>query len=135
MLAFVRTSIHPRLVKKYSQAFGAVAHGHHDAYQQIALFLSHPTRPHTEYNTITEFLDHEHLTTYFQVGPGYMKYPGVDYGGHHHHEAYDWRKDPLVNKDIEENVMGTANSIINFKNEDKHTLHNILFPLKEEMNG
>lgn len=35
-----------------------------------------------------------------------MKYPGVDYSGHHHHEAYDWRKDPKVNKDIEENVMG-----------------------------
>ena len=35
-----------------------------------------------------------------------MKYPGVDYSGHHHHETYDWRKDPKVNKDIEENVMG-----------------------------
>lgn len=33
-----------------------------------------------------------------------MKYPGVDYSGHHHHEPYDWRKDPKVNKDIEEDT-------------------------------
>lgn len=77
------------------------------------------------------------MKTYFQVGPGYMKYPGVDYGGHHHHEAYDWRKDPKVNKDLEENVMGKVNSSIFFftKNVDKHTYNNIVIHLKEEMDG
>jgi hypothetical protein len=74
--------------------------------EYLFIFIRKPSRPAHEYNTITKFLDHDHLTTYFQVGAGYMKYPGVNYGGHHHHETYDWRTDPKVNKDIEENVMG-----------------------------
>jgi hypothetical protein len=35
-----------------------------------------------------------------------MKYPGVEYGGHHHHNEYDWRTDPTVNKDIELDCRG-----------------------------
>jgi hypothetical protein len=41
-----------------------------------------------------------------------MKYPGVDYNHHHHHE-YDWRADPLVNKDIEIDVRGKDYPILN----------------------
>lgn len=56
---------------------------------------------------MSAFIDHQNITTYFETGPGYMKYPGVDYSGHHSHEEYDWRKDPAVNKDIEIDPKGT----------------------------
>ncbi|CAD8056116.1 unnamed protein product [Paramecium primaurelia] len=55
-------------------------------------------RPKVEYNTITNFLDHKNLYTYFEQGPGYMYYPGVNYN-EAHSKPYDWRDDPKHNPD------------------------------------
>lgn len=46
------------------------------------------------------------------VGPGYMKYPGVDYHGHHDAE-YDWRTDPSYNQDLETDPRGKDFNLFN----------------------